>query len=197
MSSYFDEDGEKIPCTVIFSDKNTVLQIKNKEKDNYNSVLLGFGSVKEKNTYKSLIGICKKANTTPKLYYREVGIFNEPVNIGDSIIISDVFKKGDIVSVVGTSKGKGFQGVVKRHGFAGVGSQTHGQHNRIRHAGSVGGSSFPSRVFKGLRMAGRTGGKRVTVRNVQILDIFPDDNLMIVKGSIPGYNGSILVLEKQ
>lgn len=197
MSSYFDEDGEKIPCTIVFSDKNTVLQIKNKEKDNYNSVLLGFGTVKKKNASKSLFGICKKANTDTKEYYCEIKGFEQDFNIGDSITITDIFQKGDNVDVIGTSKGKGFQGVVKRHGFSGVGGQTHGQHNRMRHPGSVGASSFPSRVFKGLRMAGRMGGRRVTTQNVSILEICKDENLIILKGCIPGYNGNIVILKKK
>ena len=197
MSSYFDEDGEKIPCTIVFSDKNTVLQIKNKEKDNYNSVLLGVGTVKKKNASKSLFGICKKANTDTKEYYCEIKGFEQDFNIGDSITITDIFQKGDNVDVIGTSKGKGFQGVVKRHGFSGVGGQTHGQHNRMRHPGSVGASSFPSRVFKGLRMAGRMGGRRVTTQNVSILEICKDENLIILKGCIPGYNGNIVILKKK
>jgi large subunit ribosomal protein L3 len=170
--------------------------VKTKETDGYDAVQLGFGERKEKNTTKPLLGHFKKANTTPKRKLVEFRTFETQVNLGDTLLVADVFGEGDFVDVVGTSKGKGFQGVVKRHGFSGVGETTHGQHNRQRHPGSIGACSFPARVFKGLRMAGRTGGRRVKVQNLKVLKVMPEANLLVVSGSIPGAKNSFVVIEK-
>ena len=196
MSCLFDKRGERVPCTVIKSDSCSVVQIKNEEKDGYKAVQLGFGEKKEKNTSKSVIGHYKKANCKVQQFLYEIKNFEKEVKEGSVLILSDLFQEGDFIDVVGLSKGKGFQGVVKRHGFTGVGGQTHGQHNRMRHPGSVGASSFPSRVFKGERMAGRMGGDRVTVKNLQVLKILQDKNIIVVNGCIPGCNNSFVVLQK-
>jgi large subunit ribosomal protein L3 len=177
-----------------------VTQVKNEAADGYTAVQLAFGERKEKNTPKALKGHFAKANTTPKKEVVEFRNFREEfegqVALGNQIMVGDVFKEGDFVDAVGTSKGKGFQGVVKRHGFAGVGQATHGQHNRLRAPGSVGGASYPARVFKGTRMAGRTGGDRVTVINLRVMKVVPEKNLIVVSGSIPGAKNSTIILEK-
>jgi len=166
------------------------------EKDGYEAVQIAYGDKREKNTSKQMVGHFKKANTTPKRKVVEfANDFEQELNLGD-IINVDLFADGEFVDVIGTSKGKGFQGVVKRHGFGGVGQATHGQHNRLRAPGSLGASSYPSRVFKGMRMAGRTGGDRVTVQNLNVLKVIPENNLILVKGSIPGSKGSIIIIEK-
>ncbi|MEN9444886.1 MAG: hypothetical protein RIS47_1777 [Bacteroidota bacterium] len=194
MTSVFSEDGKSIPCTVIEAGPCVVTQVRTVEKDGYESVQLAFDSMKEKNSTKPLIGHFKKANTQPKRKVVETKSFDEVVNLGDVITV-DAFKDILFVDIAGISKGKGFQGVVKRHGFAGVGGQTHGQHNRGRAPGSIGASSFPSRVFKGMRMAGRTGGDRVKVENLQVIKIMPESNILIIKGSVPGSKGSYLIIE--
>ena len=196
MSSIYDDNGYNIPCTVIWSEGCYVTQIKTKDNDGYDSVQLAFGNKKAKNNTKSVLGHCKKANVESPLIIKEIRDFNKEVQLGQKLMISDLFTEGDVVNVIGTSKGKGFQGVVKRHKFTGVGGQTHGQHNRLRAPGSVGASSFPSRVFKGLRMAGRTGGDRVTVKNLKVLKIIPEENLIVVKGCVPGDTDSIVVFNK-
>jgi large subunit ribosomal protein L3 len=196
MSCLFDKRGERVPCSVIKSDSCSVVQIKNEGKDGYKAVQLGFGEKKEKNTSKPIIGHYKKANCKVKQFLYEIKNFEKEVKEGSTLILSDLFQEGDFIDVVGLSKGKGFQGVVKRHGFSGVGGQTHGQHNRMRHPGSVGASSFPSRVFKGERMAGRMGGDRVTVKKLKVLKILQDKNIIVVKGCIPGCNNSFVVLQK-
>ncbi len=196
MTSVVGADGQMVACTVIQAGPCVVTQVKTKETDGYDAVQLGFGEKKEKNTTKPLLGHFKKANTTPKRKLVEFREFATQVNLGDTLTVGDVFGEGDFVDVVGTSKGKGFQGVVKRHGFSGVGESTHGQHNRQRHPGSVGACSFPARVFKGLRMAGRTGGRRVKVQNVKVLKIMPEANLLVVSGSVPGARNSFVVIEK-
>ncbi|MBX9852165.1 MAG: 50S ribosomal protein L3 [Cytophagaceae bacterium] len=196
MTSIFGEDGKAIGCTVVEAGPCVVTQIKTIEKDGYKSVQLGYGEGREKNTSASVIGHCKKANTTPKKKLVEFKTFEKELNLGDQVSIADIFTEGDFVDAIGTSKGKGFQGVVKRHGFSGVGGQTHGQHNRARHAGSVGSCSFPSRVFRGLRMAGRMGNDRVKIQNLRILKIYPDKNIIVVSGAIPGANNSFVILEK-
>ncbi|MFN3402920.1 MAG: 50S ribosomal protein L3 [Cytophagaceae bacterium] len=196
MTSIFDQDGKSIGCTLIQAGPCVVTQIKTAEKDGYSAIQLGYGDKKEKNTTNALLGHFKKANSTPKSKLVEFKEFKKEVNLGDSVLIADVLVEGDFIDAIGTSKGKGFQGVVKRHGFSGVGGQTHGQHNRQRHPGSVGACSFPSRVFKGMRMAGRTGGNRVKVQNLRVLKVYSDKNLVLVSGSVPGAINSFVILEK-
>ncbi len=198
MTSIFDEAGNNIPCTVVEVQPNVVTQIKSSEgKDGYDAVQLGYGEKKEKRTSKAMQGHFDKAGTTPKKKIVEFRDFEEEeVALGEGKTITDVFEEGDIVHVAGTSKGKGFQGVVKRHGFGGVGMETHGQHNRQRAPGSIGQSSYPSRVFKGLRMAGQMGNKRVTVQNLEVVKIYPDHNVMLVKGAIPGPRNGFVEIHK-
>ena len=193
----YDARGRNVACTVIEAGPCVITQVKSEETDGYNALQLGFGDAKVKNTSKPLQGHFDKAKTGPKREVVEFRDFNTiEKSLGDLIKVEEIFVEGDFVSAVGTSKGKGFQGVVKRHGFRGVNDATHGQHNRQRAPGSIGASSFPSKVFKGMRMAGRTGGKRIKVKNLEVLKIFPDKNLILVKGAIPGHNGSIVILEK-
>ena len=198
MTSIFDEAGNNIPCTVVEVQPNVVTQIKSSEgKDGYDAVQLGYGEKKEKRTSKAMQGHFDKAGTTPKKKIVEFRDFEEEeVALGEGKTITDVFEEGDIVHVAGTSKGKGFQGVVKRHGFGGVGMATHGQHNRQHAPGSIGQSSYPSRVFKGLRMAGQMGNKRVTVQNLEVVKIYPDHNVMLVKGAIPGPRNGFVEIHK-
>ncbi|MCS6794328.1 MAG: 50S ribosomal protein L3 [Raineya sp.] len=196
MTSFFSADGQLVGCTVIEAGPCVVTQVKTKEKDGYEAVQLGFGEAKEKNTPLPLLGHFKKAGTTPKRKLAEFKGFSRPLQLGETLSVQDVFAEGDFVDVVGTSKGKGFQGVVKRHGFAGVGGRTHGQHNRQRHPGSMGPGSTPGHVFKGRRMAGRTGNERVKIQNLKVLKIIPEKNLLIVKGSVPGANNSFVIIEK-
>ncbi len=195
MTSVFDNTGKQIPCTVIEAGPCVVTQVKTTEKDGYKAVQLAYGERKEKNTPAAQKGIFAKANTTPKAKVAEFKGFETDLSLGQSIEV-DLFEVGEFVDVVGTSKGKGFQGVVKRHGFSGVGMQTHGQHNRLRAPGSLGASSDPSRVFKGMRMAGRTGGARVKKTNLEILKVLKEQNLIVVKGSVPGHKGAFLLIEK-
>ena len=195
MTSMFDAEGRNLACTVIEASVNVVTQIKTIESDGYVAVQLGFGEAKEKHTTKALMGHFKKAGTTPKKKLVEFREFNQSVSLGDTVDVS-IFEDGDFVDVIGKSKGKGFQGVVKRYGFSGVGGQTHGQHNRARHPGSIGACSFPSRVFKGTRMAGRTGNDRVKVQNLRVLKVMPEHNLLIVSGSISSAKNSIVIIEK-
>ncbi|CAI8342168.1 MAG: 50S ribosomal protein L3 [Porticoccaceae bacterium UBA1117] len=194
MTSVYSADGKNLPCTIIEAGPCVVTQIKTQEKDGYESVQLGFEDKKEKNTPKSMQGHFSKAKTTPKRKIVEFKGLNE-VNLGDSVTVEQ-FQVGEFVDVVGTSKGKGFQGVVKRHNFGGVGQATHGQHNRMRAPGSIGAASYPARVFKGMKMGGRMGGDRVTSINLEVLKIVPEKNLLIVKGSVPGSKGSYLIVEK-
>jgi large subunit ribosomal protein L3 len=194
MTGIFDEAGKYTACTVVEVGPCVVTQVKTKEKDGYDAVQLGYGDKKVKNTTKPMLGHFNAAGTEPKRKLVEFrGTFN--LNTGD-IVTAENFKKGDKLKVIGESKGKGFQGVVKRHGFAGVGGQTHGQHNRLRAPGSLGACSTPSRVMKGMRMAGRTGGNRVKQVNMKVLDVMPEKNLLIIKGCIPGHNGSFIIIEK-
>ena len=197
MTCLFDANGKQLPCTVIEAGPCVVTQVKTIEKDGYEAIQLAFGEKKESRTTKPMRGHFAKANTTPKQYLAEFSRFEEgsKKSFGEVLDVN-VFQEGEFVDVVGTSKGKGFQGVVKRHGFSGVGDVTHGQHDRLRAPGSVGASSYPSRLFKGLRMAGQTGAKRVKVQNLQIVKIIPEKNLMLVKGSVPGPKGSILKIER-
>jgi large subunit ribosomal protein L3 len=195
MTSVYSAEGKATPCTVIEAGPCVVTQVKTQEKDGYEAIQLGFGERKEKNTPSALKGHFKKANTTPKSKLVEFKGFENPLALGDVVNV-ELFEEGEYVGVVGTSKGKGFQGVVKRHGFGGVGQATHGQHNRLRAPGSIGACSYPARVFKGMRMAGQTGNKRVKMENLQVLKVLTDRNLIIVKGSIPGPKGSTVTIEK-
>ena len=195
MTSVFSAEGKNLPCTVIEVGPCVVTQIKNMERDGYEAVQLAFGDKKEKNTNKAEMGHFAAAGVSPKRHLVEFKGFEKEFKLGDAITV-DFFNENDWVDIVGTSKGKGFQGVVKRHGFGGVGQTTHGQHNRLRAPGSLGASSYPSKVMKGMRMAGRTGGDRVTVQNLQVIKVIPEHNLLLVKGSVPGAKGSIVLIEK-
>jgi len=197
MTSIFDASGKNLPCTLIQAGPCVVTQVRTKEKDGYDAIQLAFDDKKEKNTTNALKGHFKKANTSPKRILREFTRFEiENRKSHGEVLNVEVFVEGEYVDVSGISKGKGFQGVVKRHGFRGVGDSTHGQHNRLRAPGSLGAASWPSRVMKGMRMAGRTGGKKVKMINLQIVKIFPEKNLILVKGSVPGHNGSYLKIER-
>lgn len=195
MTSIFSADGKNVPCTVIEVKPNVVTQVKTIENDGYSAIQLATEDKKEKHTTKALQGHFSKANAAPKRKLVEFTGFEQELNLGDSIDLN-IFAEGEWVDVIGTSKGKGFQGVVKRHGFAGVGQTTHGQESRLRAPGSIGASSYPSRVFKGMRMAGRTGGERVTVQNLAILKVDAEKNMLVVKGSVPGAKGSYLIINK-
>ena len=197
MTSIFDASGKNVPCTVIEAGPCVITQIKTKDKDGYDAIQMAFDEKKEKKTTKALKGHFAKAGTTPKKYIAEFTRFEKEhqKKFGDVLTV-DIFIEGEFIDVVGVSKGKGFQGVVKRHGFSGVGQVTHGQHNRLRAPGSIGASSWPSRVFKGMRMAGRMGGNRVKMINLQIMKLIPEKNIVVVKGSVPGPNGSYLILER-
>lgn len=195
MTSVFSVEGKSIPCTVIECGPCVVTQVKTTETDGYEALQLGFEEKKEKHTTKPLSGYFKKAGTTPKRKLVEFSGFETEHKLGDVIDVT-LFEGTAFVDVIGTSKGKGFQGVVKRHGFSGVGEATHGQDDRQRAPGSIGACSTPSRVFKGMRMAGRTGGDRVTVANLQVLKVIPENNLLLVKGSVPGTKGSFVIIEK-
>ena len=194
MTSVYSAEGKNLPCTLIEAGPCVVTQVKSEEKDGYSSVQLGFGEKKDKHTSNALKGHFSKAGTSPKKKLVEFKSFSE-ANLGDVITV-DIFSEGEFVDVAGTSKGKGFQGVVKRHGFGGVGQATHGQHNRMRAPGSIGAASYPARVFKGMKMAGRTGGDRVKMINLQVVKIMPEKNVLVVKGSVPGAKGSYLIIEK-
>ncbi|NBU70850.1 MAG: 50S ribosomal protein L3 [Bacteroidetes bacterium] len=195
MTSIFGADGKMLPCTVLEAGPCVVTQVKTEDKEGYAAVQLAFGERKEKNTPNALVGHFRRAGTTPKRKVVEFRGDSKESALGDLVNVS-IFEPGDSVDVVGISKGKGFQGVVKRHGFGGVGGQTHGQHNRLRAPGSLGASSFPSKVFKGMRMAGRTGGARVKVQNLEVIKVYADKNLLVVKGSVPGPKGSFVIVEK-
>jgi large subunit ribosomal protein L3 len=194
MTSIYSAEGKALPCTIIEAGPCVVTQVKTTERDGYEAIQLGFGTRKEKNTTKALMGHFKKANTEPKMKLVEFEGFNN-LGLGDLVNVA-VFEEGEFVDVTGTSKGKGFQGVVRRHHFAGVGQATHGQHNRLRAPGSIGACSYPARVFKGMRMAGQMGNKRVNQSNLQILKVLTERNIIIVKGSIPGAKGSTVTIKK-
>ena len=195
MTSVFSADGKNVPCTVIEVGPCVVTQIKTADKDGYEAVQLGFVEKKDKHTTAPLAGHFKKAGVTPQRHLAEFKGFDGEYNLGDTITV-DLFNENDFVDIQGTSKGKGFQGVVKRHGFGGVGQSTHGQHNRLRAPGSVGACSYPAKVFKGMRMAGQMGNEKVTIQNLQVLKVIADHNLLLIKGSIPGSKGSIVLIEK-
>jgi large subunit ribosomal protein L3 len=194
MTSIFDENGKNIPCTVIEAGPCVVTQVRTTAVDGYEALQLGFDDKNEKHSTKAAVGHFKKAGTVAKKKVVELQFENE-YKLGDVLTV-DVFTEGEFVDVQGTSKGKGFQGVVKRHGFGGVGQATHGQHNRLRAPGSVGASSYPSRVFKGMRMAGRMGGDNVKVQNLRVLKVMADKNLILVKGAVPGHNNSYVIIQK-
>lgn len=196
MTSVISADGRNVACTVVQAGPCVVTQVKTMDKDGYEAIQLGFGEKKEKNTSSPLIGHFKRANTTPKRKLAEFKEFAKEVSLGDTLTVADIFVEGDFIEVVGTSKGKGFQGVVKRYNFSGVGGQTHGQHNRARHPGSNGASSFPSRVFKGHRMAGRTGNRRIKTQNLKVLKVIAEANLLVISGSVAGAKNSFLLIEK-
>ena len=195
MTSVFSADGKNVPCTVIEVGPCVVTQVKTLEKDGYEALQLGFEDKKEKHTTKPEQGHFKKAGVAPKRHLAEFKGFTQELNLGDTLTV-ELFNDAEYVDVIGTSKGKGFQGVVKRHGFGGVGQTTHGQHNRLRAPGGIGACSYPAKVFKGMRMAGQMGNERVTVQNLQVIKVMPEHNLLLVKGSVPGAKGSILLIEK-
>ena len=195
MTSVFSADGKNVPCTVIEVGPCVVTQIKSVEKDGYAAVQVGDQDAKEKNVSAPLLGHFKKAGVTPKRHLAEFSGFDKELNLGDTLTV-DLFADAEYVDVIGTSKGKGFQGVVKRHGFGGVGQSTHGQDDRLRKPGSIGACSYPAKVFKGLRMAGRMGGDRVTTQNLRVLKVIPEHNLLLIKGSVAGCKGSIVIIEK-
>ena len=194
MTSVFSADGKNVPCTVIEAGPCVVTQVKTVETDGYNAVQLAYGEAKKNRTTKAMAGIFDKAATTPKKHLAEFK-FDTEYNLGDTITV-DLFEGAEFVDVVGTSKGKGFQGVVKRHGFGGVGQTTHGQDDRARKPGSIGACSYPAKVFKGMRMGGQMGGDRVTTQNLKVLKVIPEHNLILVKGSVAGCNGSTLLIKK-
>jgi len=196
MTSVYGATGKMIPCTVIEAGPCVVTQVRTMDKDGYEAVQLGYQDKKEKHTSKPMQGHFKKAGVKPQRFIAEFHDYVEEMKLGQTITADSMFTEGENVDVVGTTKGKGFQGVVKRHGFAGVGEATHGQHNRLRAPGSLGASSDPSRVFKGMRMAGRTGGNQRTVQNLKIVKILPEENLILITGAIPGYNGSTVYIIK-
>ena len=195
MTSIFNEDGKNIPCTIIQAGPCVVTQLKTEEVDGYSAVQLSFDEQKERRITKALAGHFQKAKTTPKRKLVEFEMPEEEVKLGDTITV-DALEEGSFVTIVGTSKGKGFQGVVKRHGFKGVNDATHGQHNRQRHPGSIGAASYPARVFKGMRMGGQMGNERVKVENLQVLKVIPEKNIVLVKGAVPGANNSYVIIEK-
>lgn len=195
MTSIYNKAGKQVACTIIEAGPCVVTQIKNEETDGYNAIQIAFGDQKEKNSNKALMGHFAKSNAGPKKVVKELRNSELAAELGATLDAS-MFTEGEKVNVIGTSKGKGFQGVVKRHGFSGVGEASHGQHDRQRAPGSIGGSSYPSRVFKGMRMAGRMGGDQIKVRALEILKIFPEKNYILVNGSVPGYNGSIVLIQK-
>ncbi|MBO6879757.1 MULTISPECIES: 50S ribosomal protein L3 [Winogradskyella] len=195
MTSIFDENGKNIPCTVIEAGPCIVTQVRTEEVDGYNALQLGFDDATEKSATKAAQGHAKKAGTSVKRKVVEFNGFDEEYKLGDAITVEQ-FIEGEFVDVSGTSKGKGFQGVVKRHGFGGVGQATHGQHNRLRAPGSIGAASYPARVFKGMKMAGRMGGETVKVQNLRVYKVVPEKNLLVVKGCVPGHKNSYVIIEK-
>jgi large subunit ribosomal protein L3 len=194
MTSVFTEAGENLACTVIEAGPCVVTQVKSDEVDGYSATQIAFADKKEKNTSKAMQGHFAKASSAPKKFVKEF-VYDEEKNLGDTITV-ELFEAGDVVNVSAKSKGKGFQGVMKRHGFHGVGDATHGQHNRDRAPGSIGQASYPAKVFKGIKMAGQTGDKKITIKNLEILKVYPEKNLLVVSGAIPGHKGSTVVIEK-
>jgi len=196
MTSVYNGEGRNVPCTVIEVGPCVVTQVKTAESDGYSAIQVGFSEAKAKNTSKALQGHFENAKTTPKRKVVEFRDFETEKSLGETITVDEVFTEGDFVNAIGTSKGKGFQGVVKRHGFKGVNDATHGQHNRQRAPGSIGAASYPAKVFKGMRMAGRDGGRQVKIQNLEVVKIFAERNLILVKGAVPGHKGAYVILEK-
>ncbi len=195
MTSIYNENGKNLPCTVIEVGPCVVTQVRTEEVDGYSALQLGFDDKTDKSAVKAEVGHAKKAGTTVKSKVAEFKGFDAEYKLGDTITV-DLFKEGEFVDVSATSKGKGFQGVVKRHGFAGVGQATHGQHNRLRAPGSIGAASYPARVFKGMRMAGRMGNEKVTVQNLRVLKVMPEKNILVVKGCVPGHKNTYVTISK-
>ena len=196
MTSIYSAAGKNLPCTVLEVGPCVVTQVRTLERDGYEAVQLGYGERSEKHTSKAMQGHFKRAGVEPKRKLVEFQAFEQELQPGDTVKVDDVFAEGEFVSVIGKSKGKGFQGVVKRHGFGGVGQATHGQHNRLRAPGSIGAASTPARVFKGMRMAGQMGNQRVTIENLEVLKVMPEEGLLVVKGAVPGHKGSTVIIRK-
>ena len=196
MTSMYSEAGKNLPCTVLEVGPCVVTQVKTEDKDGYAAVQVGFGDRKENRTNKAMAGHFKKAGVHARQELVEFQGFEQDYNPGDEVKLEDVFQEGEFVSVVGTSKGRGFQGVVRRHGFGGVGQATHGQHNRMRAPGAIGAASTPARVYKGMRMAGQMGNSRVTIENLEVLKVMPEEGLLVVKGAVPGHKGSTVIIRK-
>lgn len=196
MTSIYSEEGKNLPCTVLEVGPCVVTQVKTEDKDGYAAVQLGFGDRKESRTTQAMAGHFKKAGVHARQELVEFNGFEQDYNPGDEVKLEDVFQEGEYVSVVGTSKGRGFQGVVRRHGFGGVGQATHGQHNRMRAPGAIGAASTPARVYKGMRMAGQMGNSRVTVENLQVLKVMAEEGLLVVKGAVPGHKGATVIVRK-
>ena len=197
MTSVFDDDGNNVACTVVEAGPNVVTQVKSESPDGYDAVQLGFDNVKEKNVTQAMLGHFEKAGCPPKRMLSEFRNFGEDVELGNVVRVEDLFQEGERIDVVGVSKGKGFQGVVKRHGFSGVGMMTHGQSDRQRHPGSIGASADPSRVFKGMRMAGQTGSERTKIQNLRVVRVLADQNAILVHGSVPGPKSEYVELHKK
>ena len=196
MTSIYSAAGKNLPCTVLEVGPCVVTQVRTLERDGYEAVQLGYGERSEKHTSKAMQGHFKRAGVIPQRKLVEFNAFEQELQPGDTVKVDDVFAEGEYVSVVGKSKGKGFQGVVKRHGFGGVGQATHGQHNRLRAPGSIGAASTPARVFKGMRMAGQMGNSRVTIENLEVLKVMPEEGLLVVKGAVPGHKGATVIIRK-
>ena len=196
MTSVYDQNGKNVACTVVEVNPNVVTQVKTLDTDGYSAVQLGYGDAKEKHTSKQMMGHFDKAGVTPKKKLIEFRNFDLNKSVGDEVTIEDIFEEGDFLNAIGISKGKGFQGVVKRHNFQGVGDATHGQHNRLRAPGSIGAASYPAKVIKGMRMAGRTGGDRIKMQNLRVVKILSEKNLLLIKGAVPGHKGSLIIIEK-
>ncbi|MCS3615310.1 large subunit ribosomal protein L3 [Salinibacter ruber] len=197
MTSVFDDEGNNVACTVVEAGPNVVTQVKSEGRDGYSAVQLGFDNVKEKNVTQAMLGHFEKAGCPPKRMLSEFRDFGDDVDLGDVVRVEDLFQEDERIDVVGVSKGKGFQGVVKRHGFSGVGMMTHGQSDRQRHPGSIGASADPSRVFKGVRMAGQTGGERTKIQNLRVVRILADQNAILIHGSVPGPKSEYVELHKK
>lgn len=196
MTSIYSAAGKNLPCTVLEVGPCVVTQVRTLERDGYEAVQLGYGERSDKHTSKAMQGHFKRAGVSPQRRLVEFNAFQQELQPGDTLNVDDVFTEGQFVSISGKSKGKGFQGVVKRHGFAGVGQATHGQHNRLRAPGSIGAASTPARVFKGMRMAGQMGNSRVTIENLEILKVLPEEGLLVVKGAVPGHKGATVIIRK-
>lgn len=196
MTSMYNEAGKNLPCTVLEVGPCVVTQVKTEDKDGYAAVQVGFGDRKENRTSKAMAGHFKKAGVHARQHLAEFNGFEQEYNPGDEVKLEDVFQEGEFVSVVGTSKGRGFQGVVRRHGFGGVGQATHGQHNRMRAPGAIGAASTPARVYKGMRMAGQMGNSRVTIENLEVLKVMAEEGLLVVKGAVPGHKGATVIVRK-